>query len=228
MAQTPAQRALLLLAAACPDTPAEKLAQLSIGQRDLFLLTLREWCFGAQLISVATCPNCSERLELMFGVADVRAPAVPDSKEALALNVADYEVRFRLPNSFDLVALAEQKDLAADGIRLLERCLVTAHCNGEEKSAGQLPEAVVTAIMQRMSEADPQAEVQLKLSCPACGHLWQMIFDIVSFFWSEIEAWAYRMLREVHVLASAYGWREVDVLTMSPRRRQFYLEMVKA
>ena len=77
-----------------------------------------------------------------------------------------------------------------------------------------------------MAEADPQADIQLALSCPACGHQWLSTFDIVSFFWSEINAWAYRILREVHILASAYGWREADILAMSPYRRQLYLEMV--
>jgi hypothetical protein len=29
----------------------------------------------------------------------------------------------------------------------------------------------------------------------------------------------------VHLLASAYGWSEGDILSMSPVRRQFYLEI---
>lgn len=75
-------------------------------------------------------------------------------------------------------------------------------------------------------QADPQANVQLNVSCPACSHQWQMTFDILSFFWTEISAWAQRILREVHVLASAYGWHEADVLAMSSMRRQCYLQMV--
>ncbi len=59
---TPVQRALALLAAACPDTSTDALAGLSIGQRDACLLTLREWAFGPQLISLATCPACNERV----------------------------------------------------------------------------------------------------------------------------------------------------------------------
>ncbi len=52
------------------------------------------------------------------------------------------------------------------------------------------------------------------------------MFDVVSFFWSEICVQAKRLLREVHTLARAYGWREADILNMSTARRQFYLEMV--
>ena len=50
--------------------------------------------------------------------------------------------------------------------------------------------------------------------------------DIASFFWSEIHSWAQRALREVATLARAYGWREADILSMSARRRQAYLEMI--
>jgi hypothetical protein len=53
-------------------------------------------------------------------------------------------------------------------------------------------------------------------------------FDIASYFWDEINAWANRILREVHILASRYGWSERDILALSPWRRQFYLDMVNA
>jgi hypothetical protein len=50
----------------------------------------------------------------------------------------------------------------------------------------------------------------------------------MSFFWNEIEAWACRVLHDVHTLAGAYGWSEREVLRLSPTRRQMYLEMVSA
>jgi hypothetical protein len=226
LTQPPAERALMLLAAASPDVPQPMLASLSIGQRDAQLLTLREWTFGPQLASLATCPGCGELLEQTLSVEDIRLPRDVEPSEVLSVKVESYEVRFRLPNSLDLAAIADHKDLGASRHRLLERCLLAAHRNEEELSADQLPANVVDALVDRMAEADPQADVQLALSCPACGHQWQAVFDIVSFFWSEINAWAYRILREVHTLASAYGWREADILALNPWRRQMYLEMV--
>jgi hypothetical protein len=77
-----------------------------------------------------------------------------------------------------------------------------------------------------MAEQDPLAEVLLDLHCPECGHQWQMVFDIVSYFWSELSVRARRLLYDVHALAQAYGWRESDILSMSDTRRQFYLGMV--
>ena len=77
-----------------------------------------------------------------------------------------------------------------------------------------------------MHEADPQADTQLSLTCPTCARVWQQAFDIVSYLWAEIGDWARRTLQEVHALATAYGWREADILAMSAQRRQWYLEMI--
>src|SRR5712691_5286124 len=63
LAQSPTQRALALLTAACPNATVDTLAHLSIGQRDAQLLTLREWTFGSQVTGVTVCPDCGERVE---------------------------------------------------------------------------------------------------------------------------------------------------------------------
>jgi len=64
------------------------------------------------------------------------------------------------------------------------------------------------------------------LTCPSCGYAWPAPFDIASFFWTEVDAWARVLLREIHVLASAYHWCEEDILRLSPWRRRSYLEQI--
>ena len=46
--------------------------------------------------------------------------------------------------------------------------------------------------------------------------------------WAELEAVARRLAMEVHTLASAYGWSESEILSLSDARRRLYLEMVSA
>lgn len=237
------RRVLLLLTAAWPDTPVGVLEGLSIGRRDACLLSLQEWIFGPKLVGLVNCPQCSEKLELVFDVADIRvAPTGLESPvgrresgkengngtpdESLAVCIADYEVAFRLPNSLDLLEIGEDQGTEFPRQRLLERCLLEVHHNGGKTPVDQLPAQVVDAVMKRMASADPQADVRLSLVCPACTHQWLAIFDVVAFFWNELDAWARRTLHEVHTLAQAYGWREADILTLSPFRRQCYLEMV--
>lgn len=228
------ERALLLLAAACPECPADALSTLSLGRRDARLLSLREWIFGRRIASLANCPSCGERLELTLNTSDLRVHPPEQSTEepaaepeALSVSLGDHEVRFRLPNSLDLVKVSENQDFALGRQHLLDRCLLGVYHQGRETAAGILPDEVITAITECMEQADPQANVQLALSCPVCSHEWRSVFDIVSFLWAEIHAWAVRILHEVHALAMAYGWREADILAMSPRRRQAYLEMIR-
>lgn len=232
--QPPHERALQLLALACPASSWDHLAALSIGERDARLLTLREWTFGAEFAALMICPACGKSLELNFNAAEIRiAPIVetstaaePETAAPLALVFNDYEVRFRLPNSLDLAAIALSESVAAGRRQLHKRCVLSARHREAEADVENLPGDVVEAIAARMEAADPQAAVHLHSLCVGCGHEWQSVFDIESFFWSEIGAWAKRILREVHTLARAYGWREADILAMSPQRRQFYLEML--
>jgi hypothetical protein len=219
------ERALALLAAACPEQTPEELARLAVGRRDRLLLTLRERTFGPRMMSRALCEECGEPVELTFEVSDIVAEG-GEADESLALQLDGYDVHFRLPNSEDVSAVSANGDAAGASRLLLARCLLRVSKGGEEAAPDELPEQVREEVGRRMAEADPQSDVQMALTCPACGHGWLAPFDIVSYFWDEINAWAQRTLREVHTLASAYGWREEDILAMTPWRRHAYLEMI--
>jgi hypothetical protein len=221
-----AERALLLLAAAYTELTPEQVAQLSIGQRDRFLLALREQTFGSKLDSTATCPSCAVHMEFRVNAADICSTPLKEPDGVLEATHADYSVQFRLPNSLDLARLDPAADPETNRQHLLQSCVIAARCGHKEVATAELPAEVGAAIAQRMAVADPEADVQLALACPHCQHTWQTSFDIVSYFWSEIHAWAGRLLREVHLLASAYGWRETEVLALSPWRRQSYLELI--
>jgi hypothetical protein len=224
--QQPAEWVLTLLAEACPDLSADTLAQLSVGQRDARLLTLRETLFGSQVASLTECPACGEPLELTFDAADIRATSQVNSTESYTVSEDGWQVHFRLPNSLDMLAVGNAQGVEAVRQALAQRCILHAEQNGVAVSAERLPEQVVNAVAAHMAQIEPQADVQLVLTCPACAHQWQANFDIVRFLWSELDAWAICTLRAVHNLASAYGWREADILALSPWRRQLYLELI--
>jgi hypothetical protein len=227
LAKQPTERALALLSATSPDTAPDALARMSIGRRDALLLRLRERTFGPQLASTASCPRCGERLELNFTTREIAVDAVGDDEEnQFSLEALGYEVEFRLPSSLDLAAVSAGADLDDAQRLLLSRCVVNARRGADELSVDDLPSEVLETVAGEMARRDPQADVQLALDCPQCSHAWQLSFDIVSFFWSEIDAWAQRVLREVHALASAYGWREDEILALSAWRRQVYLAMI--
>jgi hypothetical protein len=196
-------------------------------------LALREQWFGPRFLALAACPRCGEPVELSFDAGEIRA--VPEAvveeiavEEPLALTADGFTLRFRLPDSLAVAALPAGVDTSERVRLLLRECVLGAERGGEEVPAGELSGAAVEAVADRMAEADPQADVRLALACPACGEAWAEAFDIASYLWIEVDAWARRLLREVHRLASAYCWGEAEILAMGPLRRQAYLEMLNA
>ena len=225
--QASPERALTLLATAWPERSSAEWADASIGERDERLLLLREELFGPQLEAAADCPRCSEQLVLKFKTRDIRSQARPGSKAELRVEASGYNVSFRLPTSADLLQLAASPEIDASRA-LLKRCVTAALREGSRLDAEMLPEDVITVITETMSQADPQADVRINMNCPGCSQGWSMPFDVLSYLWGEIEDWAQRLLLEVHLLASAYGWSEGDIIAMSPNRRRIYLDLVGA
>jgi hypothetical protein len=223
---TPARRSLLFLTAMHPGSSQDVLASLSIGRRDAELLRLREALWGRRMAARAGCPACQERLELTLDIRDLLAMADGTAAGEMCLAHGDLSVIFRIPTTGDVIAAEGAEDVDAARLLILERCLVSGERAGARVGAFELPAEVVGGIAESMAQADPLADIQLKIDCPSCKHRWRAAFDIVFFLWTEIEAWAGRILSEVHTLARAYGWREAEILALSATRRQFYLEMV--
>jgi hypothetical protein len=232
--QHPLDRALTLLSFALPEVTGEELIRLSIGQRDTLLLMLREMTLGSILESFAECPHCREALEFTLNSTDLRETAVPETELAsvkhpfYSLTIDEFELQFRLPNSQDLAAIVDCADIPTAHQRLIQQCIHQASQNGVAISPNQLPAQVLTFVGEQITQQDPQAEMLLQLTCPACHYSWQVLFDIVTFFWTELTVQAKRLLQEIHTLARFYGWREADILSMSSFRRQFYLSLVTA
>jgi len=227
----PIERALALLDAAWPDVGIGNWARASIGQRDCGLLGLHESLFGAELVTTTRCPRCTERLESTFMTGDVRvrAPAAPVALPPRQLHGQDYEIDYRLPTSEDLLEIAASGiDTEAATRELLRRCVLSAQHADRAVDPIALAPPILAHLGDQMAGEDPEAEIRLRLTCPSCGHAWRVSFDIVSYFWSELEEWAHRVLVDIHTLAGAYGWSEHQILALSPARRQLYVDMVRA
>ena len=177
------------------------------------------------MAALASCSACAEKLELSLETAALRIVPEMPPEQVFDHSLGEWEVRFRLPNNLDIASLDPEADDETRRRQLLAFCVIEARRGGASVAAEALPLEAVAAIAARMAEADPQAELQLALTCPQCAHQWASALDIVSFLWSEINAWAVRILNEVHILASAYGWREADILGLSPARRAAYLDL---
>lgn len=219
------RKVLLLLATVLPDRTEADIAAIPLGARDALLFDLREHLFGPDLATVSACPQCDERLEAAFRVADLRVPSgAPGDEQEFVSN--RHHIRFRLPATSDVLAIPAGADAEAARSLLIGRCVIEVRdAEGNPVAPQALSPDTIPEICAKMADADPQAVVDLSFTCPACGHAFAAAFDIASFLMAELHAWAQRMIADIGTLARAYGWREADVLALSPTRRQLYLEL---
>ena len=236
----PLTQALLLLGFVFPQASRHALANLTVAQRDLVLFHLRAVTFGSQVQATALCPACGEKLEMDVALSDFGLPNLPldanwpfetaaGSNAEKLLQIDPYRVVFRSPTSADLANIPIQTiGLETARQQLFAACILSIQQNDKPLSASDLPAEIIESIVKQMEQAEPLTNLSIALTCPACEHHWDVLFDIVSFLWSEISFWAARMMNEVHLLASVYGWREADILAMSAWRRQRYLELIGA
>ena len=228
-------RAVMLLMAALAEPPVVSLAEppvvslaeprgqqinkLALGRKDALLLQLREQLFGPRMESVATCPGCGEALEFSLTGRDLGAYDLPPPLESIEVAGNGYALTVRVPT------IADVRAAEGAGHQLFDRVVVRATHNDEPIVVEALPDTIKAEVVERLQAADPLADIWLNLSCPACSDTWQSPLDVTSFLWREIDHWAQQMLYTVHRLASAYGWREQDILNMSAWRRQYYMEL---
>lgn len=225
--RSPVERALVLAGAADADeASAEELAALPVGRRDAQILALHTALGGRALEATARCPGCGEQAEFAVDpgelVASVRNATPPSAVEA-----DGFVVTWRPLDSRDVAAAAAAGHAAAAERVLLGRCLTAATGPDGDVDGALLPAHVRQALARAMAESDPLAEVLVDIACPGCGTQFAADLDVGGFVWAELQAHARRLLREVDVLARAYGWAEAEVLALDERRRAAYLELAQ-
>jgi hypothetical protein len=221
----PLDQGLLSLHVALPEL-RDSAADWPIGRRNGALAELHSAWFGPALRGWTGCPECGEKLE--FGL-DAKRLAHRQPQDA-GQSITFKEQTFRLPTSRDLAKVTTESDPRKAAIELLERCRLDSRSAAQEEgsTATAWDERDLDAIGEQMALADPLAEIALRFDCPACGSLFDESLDLAAFVWAEIEGRAKRLLLEVHSLASAYGWSEAQILSLSAARRESYLALVRA
>ena len=216
--QDPVRRALALLVAFHDGPAGAGPGSLDIGTREVLLAGLLAGLVGDQVPACADCPGCGELLGLWVDIRAVAELPIGEAGAWTSVEVGDQLVRFRLPTSEDLLAVAGLTPPQARA-GLLRACLGL----GPDEIPGPGVEAAVDAAMEAVA---PAGAVDLLVRCPECGLESAVPLDVLALLWSEVEAEAARLLRDVHDLAVSYGWTEAEVLALSPRRRATYLAMV--
>lgn len=212
----PLDRGLLALSLAHPEEAAEGLADWTLGRRNRALLELHARLFGERLQAWSACAACGENMEMSL---DWKA-LISDSTLEEAIHFG--EARFRLLTTRDLAEAARQPDVDSAALCLVRRCALDPE-DFQTWSSEQIEQ-----LGERLAAADPLAEIRLALVCPACQAESTETIELTTFLWTEIEARAKALLWEIHIIASAYGWTQGEILALSRARRAQYLEMARA
>jgi hypothetical protein len=219
----PIDQAMLVLGFACPEHTRQALVNFCLGHRDLLLFEVHRRTFGDRLGAYTECPTCQERLEFYLSCELLSGDAAPHEELTKIVTIQGSDFTLRCPNSRDAAAAAASENPEAARKILLTLCAAPAA--GSMQDIDALAESTREAIAGELAAIDPRAETLLDVICPACGHAWQAVFEIIRFLWAEIRAVARRLLQEVDALARVYGWSEADILAMSETRRRWYVQM---
>ncbi|MFE3598873.1 hypothetical protein [Streptomyces sp. NPDC059142] len=228
LAQHGSGRSLLLHRAARPGAATDTLLSLPVGEREADLFALRRALFGERMQVRAECGACGAAMEFDLDATAFGARG-PGRDGPLRVTEGEWVVEFRLPTVADLAAAGAAADAAEARRLLVARCTVSAVRDGTAAPPERLTELLPAGVQRRLAEAaaeaDPAAEVTLNVSCPECGGATAAELDISSYLWAELDTWARDLLLDVHLLATAYGWSEPEILALSPLRRRYYLEL---
>ncbi|MEL6720745.1 MAG: hypothetical protein AAFP82_18725, partial [Bacteroidota bacterium] len=123
-------------------------------------------------------------------------------------------------NSLDLMNATSEEFILS--------CITEVNKGDSAFDKEKLPKLILGKLGEEMEKNDPLSNIEFNLSCPNCSHQWTVVFDIIDYLWMEIDNWAKHLLQEIFTLAKAFGWSEKQILNLSTRRRQYYLQMINA
>ncbi len=207
--------------------PSTLVRSLTVGDREALLLHLRRLTAGERLQCVLLCPDCGEPMDMDLQVSHLLLPPYsdprPEHELAAGSNGDTWQVRYRLPTGADqeAVVATSASDPAAAAEHLLRRCVSQI-----EPNPGKLPPVVHQQLAAQMAVLDPQAELHLDLTCPACERPFSALLDAATFLFEELAGRSAHLYRQVHLLAFYYHWSEAEIMGMTAAKRQRYLDLL--
>jgi hypothetical protein len=222
----PAERVTALLGRCAEvggESGADAARALSAGDRVALLLVLHRLMTGDAMPCVLDCPwhGCGQRLEIELSAAEL----VVDGDAGGPTHTLDFggeRVDFRLPTGADeerAARTAVEEGPAAAAGELVRACLADPPSSP--------PPGLEEALGAAIARIDPHVEITLALRCPVCERESEVALDVASYLWRELEMRLARLDRDVHVLASHYGWSEGEIWALGERRRARYIELVE-
>jgi hypothetical protein len=163
-------------------------------------------------------PSCGERFELELPMAMLH-DVVPDGETIQVHLNGEQSVSLRRPNGRDLREWRNQRPTSRQAaVAIMLHSLVVE---------GQATPDDEPVLSEALSVLDPLVAFTVSCACPACRSTNEVRVDLEDIALARLRRKQRELLREIHRLASRYGWTEAEVLAIPPHRRAHYLAMIE-
>ena len=191
---------------------------LTIADYDRLLAAVFDALYGDRVEARTHCTACAEPLEISLSLTAL-AGAAPDVE--IELSGPDESGTFLLPDGRrirppavrDVERAAGSGDLAA----LRRACVV----EGDADADPELLDAALEA-------AAPALTRDVAATCPHCAAAQSVRFDLANFLVASLARERPFLLREMHLLARAYGWSLDEILSLNREDRRALARLCEA
>jgi hypothetical protein len=218
-----------VLAACSADHAQQPLTESVVDQWQLSrrlqqLLAIAIQTRGYRLLLQSRCGNdaCLEMIEIPL---DLRMFGQTSSDQSVDITIDDDTVRLRLPTGHDQRRWYARGEAVDAAIMAAE--LILSINGGRPADDWCIPPAWIEIIGEQLESLDELTVLQLNTNCPACGQMLALELDLEQRLLTELAICQRNMLNEIHLLASAYHWREKDIFDLSPSRRTYYIAQLE-
>lgn len=194
---------------------ADLVRSLASGSRTWLLQQLAAAFRKADDWFEGRCRTCDAAYDIGVDIAALPVKRPEGSFPEIAVQTSAGRRRFESPNGFheEAVAVAETAGDAR------ARLIALAGLDGPEDWTDE----DLARIEAALEAGAPEASEEAACACPACGEATTARIDPLAFAFPRESD----LTVEIHRMASAYHWREADILALPSARRRRYLELIE-
>ncbi len=217
-------RVTRIIAAMCEEVGGEPadaatVRRISAAGREWLLQRTALRFFGGADWFEARCADCGARFDLRMSLSDVPhadpGPGYPVAEVETSLGLRTFEA----PNGGHEEAFARYRD--EDPRRVFAAiCGLSERAEAEAIRFDAQDLGRIDAAIEAIS---PEIADSVEATCPDCGTVAKARIDPFGFAFPS----AGDLLREVHLIATAYHWSEASILSLSQARRRSYVDLIR-
>ncbi len=203
------------LAARVASLPPRSATEVPLVDIDAILRVIHEALYGDRVSSEVACRGCEDPLEVLLSLGAISEP--PGELPVDRVGEVEYAVhgaRFRLPTTADVIAVdSEPSEHRGEALR--SRLLLD----------GELSVDVLDAALDEVACCH---EANLEVRCERCGATTSAQFLLHEHLLRSIAMEQRWLIREIHLLASSYGWPLADIERLTRTERRQMARLIQA